>query len=99
MKKQAYQKRLFYSAAVLSAFLPLLSLAVPVGAEETENSLSSAPVTVAESSAVSDSTASSSAENTNSSGDSRAASAEEADKKKRQLLHKPYQALQRLLSI
>lgn len=81
MKKQAYQKRLFYSAAVLSAFLPLLSLAVPVGAEETENSLSSAPVTVAESSAVSDSTASSSAENTNSSGDSRAASAEEADKK------------------
>ena len=46
MKKQAYQKHLFYSAAVLSAFLPLLSLAVPVGAEETENSSSSAPVTV-----------------------------------------------------
>lgn len=81
MKKQAYQKRLFYSAAVLSAFLPLLSLAVPVGAEETENSSSSAPVTVAESSAVSESTASSSAENTNSSGDSRTTSAEEADKK------------------
>ena len=81
MKKQAYQKRLFYSAAVLSAFLPLLSLAVPVGAEETENSSSSAPVTVADSSAVSESTASSSAENTNSSRDSRATSAEEADKK------------------
>ena len=81
MKKQAYQKHLFYSAAVLSAFLPLLSLAVPVGAEETENSSSSAPVTVAESSAVSESTASSSAEITNSSGDSRATSAEEADKK------------------
>ena len=52
MKKQAYQKRLLYSVAVLSAFLPLLSLAVPVGAEETETSSSSAPATVAESSAV-----------------------------------------------
>ena len=49
MKKQAYQKRLLYSVAVLSAFLPLLSLAVPVGAEETETSSSSAPATVAES--------------------------------------------------
>ena len=81
MKKQAYQKRLLYSVAVLGAFLPLLSLAVPVGAEETETSSSSAPATVAESSAVSESTASSSTENTPSSGDSRAASAEEADKK------------------
>ena len=66
MKKQAYQKRLLYSVAVLSAFLPLLSLAVPVGAEETENSSSSAPVTVAEISAVSESTASRSEEHINS---------------------------------